>query len=136
MEKFGLALKSVDDEEFQIHRIYAEKALGFGAGDNGLLINGKVIGPLASEESFGADDFNLLDKFSMGLFGEKLVNGIYNNFPDRSDKSDLAMKLSTLLVSRPEGKTRSEIQFYSDKTSVIKVEPSDPSKPSFDLVRF
>ena len=29
---------------------------------------------------------------------------------------------------------RHEIQFYSDKLSVIKMDPDDPRRPSFDLV--
>ncbi len=43
-----------------------------------LLQNGRVIGPLDPEEFFGTDDFNLLDRFTMNLYGENLVNTFYS----------------------------------------------------------
>ena len=66
------------------------------------------LGPFGEKETFGDDDFNLLDKFSMAGFGEKLVNTLYSHFEVTKHEgiSDLAMKLSSLLVSRPESKTR------------------------------
>ena len=135
MEQFIKIFKNVKNTEeiFDIHRIFNEKVLSFETGQNGLIVNGRILGPLSKSEVFGSDDFSLLDKFSISSFGEKLVNALYNNFEEKT--SDLAMKLSSLLVSRPEtSKTRSEIQFYADKLSVLKLDPEDPKKPSFDLV--
>jgi len=125
-----------DDEMFDIHKIFVEKVLGFTNGQNGILLNGRIIGPFGEKETFGDDDFNLLDKFSMAGFGEKLVNTLYTHFEVTKHEgiSDLAMKLSSLLVSRPESKTRHEISFSSDKQSVIKLDPEDSTRPSFDLV--
>ena len=126
-----------NSEMFEIHQSFVKKGLnGFEVGQNGILLNGRIIGPLKSTEHFGADDFNLLDKFSMSSFGEKLVNTLYSNFEVKGNVgiSDLAMKLSSLLVSRPESKTRHTISFSSDKLSVLKVDPEEPSKPSFDIV--
>ena len=138
MEKFKEAFNKVkeNDELFDIHKIFAEKTLNFALGQNGILLNGRIIGPLEPTEVFSTDDFNLLDKFSMAGFGEKLVNTLYTNFEVKNEPkiSDLAMKLSSLLVSRPESKTRTDIQFYGDKKSVIKIDPEDPERPSFDLV--
>ena len=97
-----------DDEMFEIHKIYVEKGLDFNNGQNGILLNGRIIGPFGEKETFGDDDFNLLDKFSMAGFGEKLVNTLYSNFEVTKHEgiSDLAMKLSSILISRPESKTR------------------------------
>jgi len=66
------------------------------------LINGRLLGPLEPEEVFAADDFSLLDKYCMSQFGEKLVNSLYTLFKnnDQENLSDLAMKLSSLLLSR------------------------------------
>jgi UDP-glucose:glycoprotein glucosyltransferase len=135
MESFIEAFKNIDEELFEIHRLFASKALAFDEGSNGVLVNGRIIGPLEADETFGIDDFNLLEQFSMSQFGEKMVNAFYTNMDTKDEKaSDLAMKLSSLLVSRPESKARTQIQFSEDKVSVIKIDPSEPEKPSFDIV--
>ena len=33
-----------DDELFEIHKIFVEKALGFNHGQSGILLNGRIIG--------------------------------------------------------------------------------------------
>ncbi|QQP41205.1 Uncharacterized protein FKW44_015496, partial [Caligus rogercresseyi] len=90
--------------------------------DNGVVVNGRVIGPFEKDESFNSDDFNLLEKFSMSQFGDKLA------------VSDTAMKISSLLISRPPGKTRVNVNPALEKKSVIKIEPKDPQMPSFNIV--
>lgn len=135
IQKFN-ALKD-DEAVFQIHSLFTEKVLAFEKGQNGVLVNGKTIGPLDSDETFGSDDFSLLTRFSMSQFGEKLVNSIHSFFKTKDNPinlSDLAMKLGSLLVSRPESKTRSEIQYYGDSHSKIEIAPMNPGRPSFDLV--
>ena len=116
MEAFIKAFNDLksDDDIFEINKIFVEKALGFAKGQNGILLNGRIIGPFDENETFGDDDFNLLDKFSMAGFGEKLVNTLYTHFEVTKNKgiSDLAMKLSSLLVSRPESKTRLVSLFF------------------------
>ncbi len=137
MDKLIETMSSKSDaiaEKFDIYRTFAEKALDFNGGENGVLLNGKVIGPLDDEEVFGQDDFNLLEKFSMSQYGDKMVNAFYTNMDVKAKGvSDLAMKLASLLVSRPESKSRTPVHYYDDKKSVIKIEPTDPSVPSFDI---
>lgn len=140
MEAFVKAFKNVkdNDEVFEIHRIFVDQGLvGFTKGQNGVILNGRIIGPFDNDEAFGTDDFNLLEKFSIAQFGEKMVNALYNNFDVKSnpDISNLAMKLTSLLLSRPEStKTRHQVEFSSDKHSVIKIDALDKHKPAFDLV--
>ena len=111
MEALIKAFSVENSDVFSIHEIFVKKALNFEPGQNGILLNGRIIGPFRESENFGADDFNLLDKFSMSGFGEKLVNTLYSNFEVKGNAeiSNLAMKLSSLLVSRPESKTRHSI---------------------------
>ena len=33
-----------DDELFEIHKIFVDKALGFDKGQSGILLNGRIIG--------------------------------------------------------------------------------------------
>ncbi|HIE72333.1 MAG TPA: hypothetical protein EYP98_20400, partial [Planctomycetes bacterium] len=104
MDKLKLHLKDEADRDiFEIHKLFASKVLAFEVGHNGVLLNGRVLGPLTEDDEFGSDDFNLLDKFSTGHFGEKLINAFYTHMDVKAEGiSDLAMKLSSLLISRPE----------------------------------
>ena len=65
MEAFIKVFNGMDDNDelFEIHQIFVEKALGFAKGQNGILLNGRIIGPFSEKETFGDDDFNLLDRF-------------------------------------------------------------------------
>lgn len=127
-------LNADDDKLFEIHRLFSQTLPSFKLGSNGVVLNGKVIGPLNQDEEFGSDDFNLLEKFSMGQYGEKMLNTFYNHMDAKADgASDLAMKLTALLVSRPETKTRTVIPFYGDKHSVVKIDPAMKGQPSFDI---
>ena len=137
MDTFIQKFKDIkeNDELFEIHKLLAQNVLAFEQGQNGVLLNGRLIGPLEPEESFGSDDFSLLDKYSMSQFGEKLVNSLYSLFKSQKENlSDMALKLGSLLLSRTESKTRTEIQFYGDSHSKIQLDPLNPGRPSFDLV--
>ena len=65
MEAFIKVFNDMDDNDelFEIHQLFVEKALGFAKGQNGILLNGRIIGPFSEKETFGEDDFNLLDRF-------------------------------------------------------------------------
>jgi hypothetical protein len=75
-----------------------------------------VVGPLEPTEFFGSDDFNLLDRFTMNMYGENLVNTFYSYMNAKDAKSsDVAMKIASLLVARPESKPRSRLSTYGEK---------------------
>ena len=84
--------------------------------------NGRVVGPLEPTEFFGSDDFNLLDRFTMNMYGENLVNTFYSYMNAKDAKSsDVAMKIASLLVARPESKPRSQISTYAEKVCLFCV---------------
>ena len=66
-------------DEFEIQAMFCKKALGMRPGQSAVVVNGKLIGPLDEKERFGADDFNLLEKFTMAQYGEKMVNLYYRD---------------------------------------------------------
>ena len=68
-----------DPSVFNVHAEFVQTLDGFSGGDGqrAVVLNGKVIGPLAANEVFDTDDFELLDKYSLTTFGEKLVQKFY-----------------------------------------------------------
>jgi hypothetical protein len=71
---------------FDIHSTFCRSALSLKPGQNGVLVNGKLIGPLDKKEHFGADDFNLLEKFTMSQYGEKMLNLYYSHMDVKNTK--------------------------------------------------
>lgn len=136
MDAFNARLKELNDNNdiFEIHRIFSKTLPEFQVGQGGVVLNGRVIGPLESGEFFGADDFNLLDRFTMNLYGENLVNTFYSYMNARDAKaSNIAMKIAALLVARPETKSRSQMGGFGEKFSVITIQPQWPDRPAFDI---
>ena len=135
MKEFSKAVDSMGDDIFSIHSTFASTALSMKPGQNAVVTNGKLIGPLDEKEQFGTDDFNLLEKFTMSQYGEKMVNLFYSNMEVKTTPkvSDQVMKTVALLMTRSSTKNRNKLSFHSDKHSVVTVEPSMPDKPSFEI---
>ena len=82
--KDRMAQLESDPLGFQIHREFVTSCLdGFSSvgGLRGVVLNGRLIGPFddSKNEHFDVDDFELLDKFSLNTFGEKLVQKFYRS---------------------------------------------------------
>ena len=84
----------------------------------------QVLGPLAPGEDLTVNDFDLLEKLTMSLYGEKLVQAFHSHMDVLEPSvSDQAMLVAGLLTSRPASKARQEISFFKDQQSVIHMEP-------------
>ena len=121
---------------FEVHATFCKNALGMRPGQSAVVVNGKLIGPLDEKEHFGADDFNLLEKFTMSQYGEKMVNLFYSHMDVKGAPrkvADQVMKTVALLMTRSATKSRNKISFYGDKHSVIVAEPRVPERPSFEI---
>ena len=120
---------------FEIHAMFCKKALAMKPGQSAVVVNGKLIGPLDEKEHFGADDFNLLEKFTMSQYGEKMVNLYYSHMDVKNTPkvSDQVMKTVALLMTRSATKNRNKITFSGEKHSVIVAEPRRPDRPSFEI---
>ena len=126
--------KTTDDDLFQVHRLFASQDLKLADG-RGLVVNGKIIGPLAAEEEINTNDLELLEKLTMSQYGEKLVQAFYNQLDVQHPAvSDQAMIVAALLSSRASSKPRNEISFRSDQHSVISLSPRQADRPSFEIV--
>lgn len=70
----------------KLMRAYSQRVLGFSSSANGLLINGKIIGPLKDEEIFQLEDFNLLEKFTNHLYIDKIKAALKDSFKDEDEE--------------------------------------------------
>jgi len=127
--------EEIGNDLFQIYNAFASGVLGFQPGQIGVVSNGRVVGPLNSDETFTSNDFDLLEKLTMSQYGEKLVQAFHSHMDVKSEGvSDQALLVAGLLTSRPPGKSRQEITFKSDQHSVIHLEPRHGDRPAFDIV--
>ena len=134
MSQFIKEVEETDEDLFTVHRLFATEDLKLG-DSRGLVVNGKIIGPLAVEEEINTEDFDLLEKLMMSQYGDKLVQAFYNQLDvQQAAVSDQAMIVAGLLASRPSSKPRSEISFRSDQHSVITLPPRQEDRPSFEIV--
>ena len=56
---------------FDVTRAYSAAKLGLRAGDRAVVSNGKLIGPLDTDEEFTSDDFSLVERY--GTSGDIVV---------------------------------------------------------------
>jgi len=54
------------------HQHYVKTVLNVDKQAQVILCNGRIIGPLDSDEEFTNEDFSLLERFSQSTYGEKL----------------------------------------------------------------
>nr|CAH7747311.1 unnamed protein product [Callosobruchus chinensis] len=123
----------------QMLRIYCQRVLQLKEGERAVVANGRVLGPLEENEGFTGEDFGLLERFSNTLYLEKIRSVLSNTSDDEDEafpeiSSNDLVRIVSLLVSRPQTKSRFEIPFAADSHSVIKLPASNPDEVAFDIV--
>ncbi|XP_076453817.1 UDP-glucose:glycoprotein glucosyltransferase 1-like isoform X2 [Babylonia areolata] len=116
----------------QSHAVFASRVLGFTAGQRGMVVNGKVYGPLEAEETFTQDDFGLLEKLVSVQSGIKLKHQVQGLQLPGSRGSDMVMKVSALLSTQASTVTRHKVAFKGDTYSVVKI-PAAEDSPAFTV---
>ncbi|PSN48119.1 UDP-glucose:glycoprotein glucosyltransferase [Blattella germanica] len=134
------AIKKDMSELLKGQQLYSQQVLNIPAGGKAIVTNGRILGPLEENEKFTLDDFSLLERYSMNSYGDKILQTIKkNNANDEDDDSDalqnsnVMMQAVSLLVSRPQSRSRFEIPVHTDIHSVVKIPPHNTSEPAFDL---
>uniref|UniRef100_T1J9H3 UDP-glucose:glycoprotein glucosyltransferase n=1 Tax=Strigamia maritima TaxID=126957 RepID=T1J9H3_STRMM len=132
---FKTQLDVLSDEFLQIHRFYTKQVLNIKPGMRAVITNGKILGPIEDDEVFGVTDLNLLEKFSLSMYGEKLRKTFQdiNEQGELDSISDLAMRTTALLLSRTNERQRHEVAYDSSDFSVVKIPSRLPGQPSFDI---
>ncbi|KAJ8920947.1 hypothetical protein NQ315_015740 [Exocentrus adspersus] len=116
-------------------RIYSQRVLNLKESERAVVANGRVLGPLEENENFSADDFNLLERFSNTVYLEKIVKALDKVGDEEDDiSSNTLLKIISLLVSRPQTRSRFEITSNGDEHSVVKIPAAHPDQVAVDIV--
>ncbi|GAB6021676.1 hypothetical protein CHUAL_004257 [Chamberlinius hualienensis] len=127
--------KEHHEDLLSLHSIYCNEVLDFQKGQNGLVVNGKILGPFDPDEAFTAEDFSLLERHSLTTFGNK-IQEVFSNLIHEGEQdsvSDLAFRVSALILGRPATRVRHKFKYHDDKHSVVKIPAQDPNSPSFNI---
>lgn len=132
------SIEEVDSDDLnsllQQHKDYCQKVLGFSAGARAVISNGRVLGPLESDEEFTPDDFSLLERFSLSGHVDKIYGALSKKLDDgESVTSDMLMKAVALLVSRPQTRSRFELPNLGEEHSVIKLPAKSSAEAALDI---
>ncbi|KAG7199513.1 hypothetical protein KM043_014130 [Ampulex compressa] len=124
-----------------LHRHYAKSVLELEKGARAIVCNGRLIGPLNTEEEFSSDDFSLLERFSQSTYGEKLFKKLIKGRLLQDDEyekneitDDMIMKIISLLASHPQTRNRFDVPFHGDDYSAVKIAAANPDEVAFNLI--
>lgn len=122
-------------------RVYVQRVLQLKAGQNAVVNNGKLLGPLNEDESFAVEDFALIERLHSYWHGDKIRSALrkYNDINEIDsdlviiEDDDFIMKLIGLLVPRQQSRTRSAIPDIKDSHTVVKLPPKTNDIPYVDV---
>ncbi|XP_075964586.1 UDP-glucose:glycoprotein glucosyltransferase 1 isoform X1 [Anarhichas minor] len=115
------------------HAAYCRDVLKLKKGQNAVISNGRIIGPLEEDELFNQDDFLLLESIILKTSGERIKSKVQQFGIEEDRASDLVMKVDSLLSSQPKGEARVEYDFANDRYSAVKIRPKE-GEVYFDVV--
>ena len=125
----------------EVNCLLVKKAYNIGPKENVVVANSRVLGPLANDDVFVAEDFELLQSFENNRCGFKIAEIVntmkFDNLPaDGHDrfKSDLIMKVASALSQRKDSKSRVELSYRADSHSVVKVPPRSEGTIAYNVV--
>lgn len=130
-------LLSATELHIKMLRVYSQRVLHLKAGQNAVLSNGHIIGPLGDSEAFTTDDFGLIERFANHQYGDKIRDTLQKSSDsmELDVSSDAILRLIAILVPRQQSKSRFSIptELKEDYT-VIKLLPKQSNLPYFDIV--
>ncbi|XP_050434765.1 UDP-glucose:glycoprotein glucosyltransferase [Adelges cooleyi] len=122
----------ISNSDLAIYNSYAVNALKFERGQSGVITNGRILGPFDNDEEFLTDDFSLLEQHTLKSSINRILDILKES--DVADvTSDMLMKASALISSRPQTKNRHKIPEVSSKHSVIKMPAKNENEPVFEI---
>lgn len=132
MDSFLRDVDSQTNDFLQSHAFFAARALGFSSSQRGIVVNGKVYGPLSADEEFTMEDFALLEKLVSTQSGTKLRDQVISIGINNDRGSDMVMKVSALLSAQSTSESRHKVVFSEDEHSVVKI-PAAEDRPAFTV---
>ncbi|RZC41026.1 UDP-glucose:glycoprotein glucosyltransferase, partial [Asbolus verrucosus] len=116
-------------------RVYSRRVLNLKGGERAVVANGRVLGPIENGETFTTEDFALLERFSSATYLDKINKALEKDSEEAEEiSSNSFLKIVSLVVSRPQTRTRFEISSSGDEYSVLKIPAAHQDKVAFDLV--
>jgi UDP-glucose:glycoprotein glucosyltransferase len=119
-------------------RVYCQRVLKFKSGETSVVTNGRIVGPLDTEENFTTDDFNLLDKINQQNYVTKVKEALKSIKTEDFDlelSSGVMVRLLSLMMPRTSSKNRFNIPSgLREDFTVVKLPPKVKDEPSFNIV--
>ncbi|KAJ8685934.1 hypothetical protein QAD02_021727, partial [Eretmocerus hayati] len=104
-----------------VHKLFSKHVLGIGSGSRGIVYDGRLFGPLNHDEDFIGADYLLMEKVSNNMYGNEILKFLSNRRSSYNGKrgaepisDDVIFKMISILVPRPDLRSRSAISFYGD----------------------
>ncbi|XP_066600905.1 UDP-glucose:glycoprotein glucosyltransferase 1-like [Prorops nasuta] len=136
--------KQLNQQDFllKVHAHYVKIILNLEKGVRTVICNGRIIGPFEEHEEFTTEDFSLLERFSKNTYGNKLFKHLLqsslfgdDNEYDKTDiTDDMIIKIASLLVPRPQTRSRFDVTYHGDEYSAIKIPAKDQNAVAFNLI--
>ncbi|KAK7864404.1 hypothetical protein R5R35_000446 [Gryllus longicercus] len=126
-----------DLELLHAFRFYCQSVLSVPPGSRAVVTNGRVLGPLDITEAFTLDDFSLLERYSLRVYGDKILQALKakaNDDDDDIDDSDILMQAVAILVSRPQTRSRFDIPARGEQHSAVRLPARSSGQPALDIV--
>ncbi|KAG1695917.1 UDP-glucose:glycoprotein glucosyltransferase 1 [Nymphon striatum] len=132
-EKFNSYYALLSSESFEKQSYHAKKVLNLQVGQKMLITDGKVIGPFNDGSEIKYEDFDLFEKYSNQVYTEIISNHLKALDVSPSEQSEMALKVSSILMSQSNIQTRTDLKYKSDDYSVIKITEQDLNRPAIDI---
>lgn len=135
-DKFKKQYNDLNDQSdvFILHNEFRAKILSIDQDDVATILNGRVI-KVPFNQPFSEEDFNLIEKYSMTTFADKILSQLNENEISNANQcSNMLLKISSVLLAFPQSKTRHEVKYASDKHSTLLIQPKHPKLPAINII--
>ncbi|XP_072111746.1 UDP-glucose:glycoprotein glucosyltransferase 1 isoform X1 [Mobula birostris] len=121
---FKEMFESVSLDFILSHSSFCKDVVKLNKGQNAIISNGRIVGPLEENEIFNQNDFHLLESIASEA-AEKIKMKVQMLSIEEDSASDLIMKVDALLSSKSKGEARVDLQFFEERLSAIKLRPKE-----------
>lgn len=135
LQNLASSLLSASDLHLKMIRVYCQRVLKMKNQESGVILNGRVLGPLKDSESFSVADFGLMERFVNFQYGEKIRKVLTDANVQGDIFSDQLLKMISILVPRENTKNRFTIPVdLKQEQSVLRLPQKRMDEPYFDIV--
>lgn len=136
LQKLAANLLSASDLHLKMIRVYCQRVLKLKNQESGVVLNGRLLGPLKADESFSVADYGLMERFVNYQYGEKVRKVLQTHAKEEEDvTSDMLVKMVSILVPRENTKNRFTIPVeLKEEQTVLRLSPKRTDEPFFDIV--